>query len=242
MQVGRLRRLHSQQMCSGSSSSSSSSRGVVVTAALAPATACPRNDAAAPAPGAQLQQRQWQRPRECSVIVKKGSAATARGPPAPPRRASWLLRGLLLFLRACTPAGQQVPSKCTGTTSTCVHQLAPARVYVCRFCYCSPVQIATASQLEPPTRSLAAECLVTLCEARDKAPGMVRRLPNFVGGLFDALMHFLLDIEDEPDWHRVSRGSSVSVLPRVECACVVECTLTTVHGAAALPAGHCGRA
>jgi hypothetical protein len=47
---------------------------------------------------------------------------------------------------------------------------------------------------------------VTLCEARDKAPGMVRRLPNFVGGLFDALMHFLLDIEDEPDWHRVSLG------------------------------------
>jgi hypothetical protein len=65
------------------------------------------------------------------------------------------------------------------------------------------LQIATASQLEPPTRSLAAECLVTLCEARDKAPGMVRRLPNFVGSLFDALMHFLLDIEDEPDWHRV---------------------------------------
>lgn len=67
-------------------------------------------------------------------------------------------------------------------------------------------QIATASQLEPPTRSLAAECLVTLCEARDKAPGMVRRLPNFVGSLFEALMNFLLDIEDEPDWHRVRRG------------------------------------
>ncbi|KAF8055485.1 IPO5 [Scenedesmus sp. PABB004] len=64
------------------------------------------------------------------------------------------------------------------------------------------LQIATAAPLEPPTRSLAAECLVTLAEARDKAPGMVRRLPNFVGALFDALMHFLLDVEDEPDWHR----------------------------------------
>ncbi|WIA40679.1 hypothetical protein OEZ86_004377 [Tetradesmus obliquus] len=64
------------------------------------------------------------------------------------------------------------------------------------------MQIATASQLEPPTRSLAAECLVTLAEARDKAPGMVRRLPHFVGGLFEALMAFLLDVEDEPDWHR----------------------------------------
>lgn len=38
------------------------------------------------------------------------------------------------------------------------------------------VQIATAAQLEPATRSLAAECLVTLCEARDKVrhPAAVR--------------------------------------------------------------------
>lgn len=32
---------------------------------------------------------------------------------------------------------------------------------------------------------------------------MVRKLPNFVSSLFDALMNFLLDVEDEPDWHRV---------------------------------------
>eukprot|EP00878_Enallax_costatus_P012560 GHUV01013118.1.p1 GENE.GHUV01013118.1~~GHUV01013118.1.p1 ORF type:complete len:1009 (+),score=321.88 GHUV01013118.1:364-3390(+) len=64
------------------------------------------------------------------------------------------------------------------------------------------MQITTAAQLESPTRSLAAECLVTLCEARDKAPGMVRRLPNFVPTLFDALMNFLLDVDDVPDWHR----------------------------------------
>lgn len=39
-----------------------------------------------------------------------------------------------------------------------------------------------------------------------QAPGMVRKLPNFVSSLFEALMHFLLDIEDDPDWHRVSGG------------------------------------
>ena len=50
---------------------------------------------------------------------------------------------------------------------------------------------------------LASEFLVTLCEARDKAPGMVRKLPNFVSNLFEALMGFLLDIEDEPLWHEV---------------------------------------
>lgn len=39
-----------------------------------------------------------------------------------------------------------------------------------------------------------------------QAPGMVRKLPNFVATLFEALMNFLLDIEDEPDWHRVRGG------------------------------------
>jgi len=63
------------------------------------------------------------------------------------------------------------------------------------------LQIATAAQLEASTRVLASEFLVTLCEARDKAPGMVRKLPNFVSNLFEALMGFLLDIEDEPQWH-----------------------------------------
>lgn len=36
-----------------------------------------------------------------------------------------------------------------------------------------------------------------------QAPGMVRKLPNFVPTLFEALMGFLLDIEDDPDWHKV---------------------------------------
>lgn len=76
-----------------------------------------------------------------------------------------------------------------------------------RYSWCTHThtpQIATAAQLEPATRSLAAECLVTLCEARDKAPGMMRRLPNFVGSLFEMLMGFLLDVEDDSDWHKVN--------------------------------------
>ncbi len=35
------------------------------------------------------------------------------------------------------------------------------------------IQIANADQLDPPTRTLAVEFMVTLCEARDRAPGMV---------------------------------------------------------------------
>ena len=64
-----------------------------------------------------------------------------------------------------------------------------------------PFQIARADQLEDATRQLAAEFLVTLCEAREKAPGMMRKLPNFVPSLFETTMLFLLDVEDDPLWH-----------------------------------------
>jgi Importin repeat len=57
------------------------------------------------------------------------------------------------------------------------------------------LQVASAEKLEESTRQLAAEFLVTLCEAREKAPGMMRKLPQFVDSLFQTLMLFLLDIE-----------------------------------------------
>ena len=59
-------------------------------------------------------------------------------------------------------------------------------------------QIANADKLEASTRQLAAEFLITLCEAREKAPGMMRKLPNFLGAFFDCLMGFLMDIEVQP--------------------------------------------
>ena len=43
------------------------------------------------------------------------------------------------------------------------------------------LQIAGTESLDEGTRRLAAEFLVTLCEAREKAPGMMRKLPQ-VGG------------------------------------------------------------
>lgn len=39
-------------------------------------------------------------------------------------------------------------------------------------------QIAETEALEEGVRGLAAEFLVTLCEAREKAPGMMRKLPQ----------------------------------------------------------------
>jgi hypothetical protein len=56
-------------------------------------------------------------------------------------------------------------------------------------------QVVEAPALEDATRQLAAEMLVTLCEAREKAPGMMRKLPQFIGRLFQSLLAFLLDIE-----------------------------------------------
>ena len=60
------------------------------------------------------------------------------------------------------------------------------------------MQISEASELEDSTRQLATEFLVTLCEAREKAPGMMRKLPQQLARLFQCLVFFLLDIEVRP--------------------------------------------
>ncbi|XP_072990943.1 uncharacterized protein [Typha latifolia] len=64
------------------------------------------------------------------------------------------------------------------------------------------LQISEADGLEEGTRHLAVEFVITLAEARERAPGMMRRLPQFVGRLFAVLMKMLLDIEDEAAWHK----------------------------------------
>ncbi|GFZ20798.1 ARM repeat superfamily protein [Actinidia rufa] len=65
----------------------------------------------------------------------------------------------------------------------------------------SMLQIAEAETLEEGTRHLAIEFVITLAEARERAPGMMRKLPQFISRLFAILMHMLLDIEDDPAWH-----------------------------------------
>ncbi|KAK6937001.1 Importin repeat 4 [Dillenia turbinata] len=65
----------------------------------------------------------------------------------------------------------------------------------------SMLQIAEAESLEEGTRHLAIEFVVTLAEARERAPGMMRKLPQFISRLFAILMKMLLDVEDDPLWH-----------------------------------------
>ncbi|KAK4380243.1 hypothetical protein RND71_002105 [Anisodus tanguticus] len=63
------------------------------------------------------------------------------------------------------------------------------------------LQISEAESLEEGTRHLAIEFVITLAEARERAPGMMRKLPQFISRLFAILMKMLLDIDDEPVWH-----------------------------------------
>jgi len=65
----------------------------------------------------------------------------------------------------------------------------------------SMLQIAEADSLEESTRHLAIEFVITLAEARERAPGMMRKLPQFIRRLFAVLMSMLLDVEDDPSWH-----------------------------------------
>ncbi|KAH9784507.1 TOG domain-containing protein [Citrus sinensis] len=65
----------------------------------------------------------------------------------------------------------------------------------------SMLQVAEAEGLEEGTRHLAIEFVVSLAEARERAPGMMRKLPQFIRRLFLVLMNMLLDLEDDPMWH-----------------------------------------
>jgi len=63
------------------------------------------------------------------------------------------------------------------------------------------LSVVEMQDLMSDTRQLASEFLITLAEARDKAPGMMRKLPDFAPRLFQTSVSFLLDIEDEAEWH-----------------------------------------
>ncbi|KAG4167661.1 hypothetical protein ERO13_A13G209350v2 [Gossypium hirsutum] len=65
----------------------------------------------------------------------------------------------------------------------------------------SMMQIAEAESLEERTLHLAIEFVVTFAEARERASGMMRKLPQFISRLFAILVRLLLDIEDDAAWH-----------------------------------------
>lgn len=44
--------------------------------------------------------------------------------------------------------------------------------------------------------------MITLAESRERALGMIRKLPQFINRLFGVLLKMLLDIDDEVVWQR----------------------------------------
>ncbi len=60
------------------------------------------------------------------------------------------------------------------------------------------IQVAQSPQFPEGIRQLAAEFLVCLCEAREKAPGMMRKLPQYISQLFSCMLLFLLDVTVRP--------------------------------------------
>jgi hypothetical protein len=65
----------------------------------------------------------------------------------------------------------------------------------------SMLQIVESESLTDETRTMAVEFLITLVEARDKAPGMMRKLPDFGTRFFKALLDCMLHIDDDEDWY-----------------------------------------
>ncbi|OIT39666.1 importin subunit beta-1 [Nicotiana attenuata] len=61
--------------------------------------------------------------------------------------------------------------------------------------------IAEDEKLQEGTRHLAVEFLITLVEARERTPGMMKKLPLFISRCFTMLLNLLLDIKDDPAWH-----------------------------------------
>ncbi|MCD7465048.1 hypothetical protein HAX54_000441 [Datura stramonium] len=62
-------------------------------------------------------------------------------------------------------------------------------------------EIAEAKSLEEETKHLAVEFLLTLVEAKKKAPRMMKKLLSFTNTCFAMILTMLLDIEDEPSWY-----------------------------------------
>lgn len=86
----------------------------------------------------------------------------------------------------------------------------------------SMLQIAEADTLEEGTRHLAIEFMITLSEAKERAPSMMRKLARFISRLFCILLQVLLDVEDERSWHTTKNeekdaGESSNYSVRQEC-------------------------
>ncbi|XP_016495357.1 uncharacterized protein LOC107814458 [Nicotiana tabacum] len=62
-------------------------------------------------------------------------------------------------------------------------------------------EIAESESLDQRARHFAVLFFITLIEAKEKAAGMLKRLPLFISRCFEMLLKLLLDIKDDPAWN-----------------------------------------
>ncbi|OIS96750.1 hypothetical protein A4A49_16246 [Nicotiana attenuata] len=68
-------------------------------------------------------------------------------------------------------------------------------------------EIAEAKSLNEPTRHMAITFVLKLLEGKEKALGMLQKLPRFINTFLEILLNLLLDIKDEPHWHTVETNN-----------------------------------
>eukprot|EP01090_Pellita_catalonica_P016710 TRINITY_DN4861_c0_g1_i1.p1 TRINITY_DN4861_c0_g1~~TRINITY_DN4861_c0_g1_i1.p1 ORF type:complete len:1108 (-),score=211.60 TRINITY_DN4861_c0_g1_i1:685-3954(-) len=68
--------------------------------------------------------------------------------------------------------------------------------------------IANAAHFPESMRQLGLEFLTTLAE---RAPGMIRKLKEYIDLVLPIVLNFMLMIPDEPDWGNVEKGSKVEI-------------------------------
>ncbi|KAM5584467.1 hypothetical protein ABKV19_004040 [Rosa sericea] len=74
------------------------------------------------------------------------------------------------------------------------------------------LQIAEAIDvLEQGTRHLAIEFLITLAEAGERAPWIMRRCREFVGLFFPILMRMVSNVKDDPSWHTAETDDDIAL-------------------------------
>ncbi|CAN4087497.1 unnamed protein product [Withania somnifera] len=61
--------------------------------------------------------------------------------------------------------------------------------------------VVEVDSLEEGTRHLAIEFMITLAEAKETTPGMIKKFSPFISRLFGTLLKMLLDIDDNIVWH-----------------------------------------
>ncbi len=130
----------------------------------------------------------------CRIASEKGQVADALRPMVPK-----VIEALLEFLKnRDETAAETVMESLIDVAEEAPRFLKPSLKEILP----SLLKVTLSDSIDKSMRILAAEVLISIAEQKDQGLGnLFRAMPNFAECLFEALMVFLLDIEDLPKWH-----------------------------------------